>query len=190
MERGVPEVGRGEPGPPELLLRHHGHRSGRTGEGGERLELAGGDPPPRVVAGATPESPSQHVEDLAIGCQAVPEDAVVGGGAPGGDRGERGGGRGRHHRGDRAADALPARQRGREMRPGAELLPAEAVEDQEHHLAGAARRRRQPVAVGAGMSDPSRAGAGRGWRCSRPSRPAGGARSQWHPRRWASGPRL
>ena len=151
MQRGVAEVGGGEPGSAELVLGDHRHRTGATGERGEVLEGAGRHAAAGVVVASGAERPPEHVQDLVAVGQAVAEDPVVGGRPSGGDRGQCGGGGGRGHRGDGPVDALRRGQRRGQGGPGAQLRPAQSVDDQEHHLGGVAGRPGQPVlTVGAG----------------------------------------
>ena len=129
-------MGGGESGAAELVLRHHRDRPRGAAERGERLQPAGRDASTGIAGHAAPDGPAQHVEDLAVGRHPVAQHPVLAGRAPGGDRGERRGGRGRYHRGDAPVDPFGGRQGGCQPRPGAELLPTETVHHQQDHLPG------------------------------------------------------
>ena len=112
--------------------RHH--RDVVAEEGGEGLDVAGREGPTAVAGGRVP---AQHVEDLAAEHHPVAQQPVLGRCQAGGDRAE-GGGRGRRrHGGDGPAGERGERRHQRLV--GLQLLPAEAVEDQQHDLVGVAR---------------------------------------------------
>ncbi len=131
------QVGGGEARALQLGLADHRHA--RRGTAGTAAW-----PPARWPAGvaAGRRAPAQHVQHLAGDVHAIAHQAVLARGEPGGDRGEGGGRGGGRDGGDRAT--LHRCQRGREVAPGLELLPAEAVDHQQHHLPGAAHQRRAP----------------------------------------------
>ena len=143
---------------------------GMAGEGRVRLER----PWPEHGAGVgPPEPPAEDVEHGAVDAEPVADDAVDGRRQPGRQRGQ--GGR-RRARGDRRDRAAGGRRQGRGAgRPSPELLPAEAVEDQQDDLAGPSDRGGHPVRQGGriGAGGPGRAAPGRRWRCTGRRRPAG-----------------
>ena len=142
-EGGGAEVCGGEAGAGEVDLRHDGHGPCGSGKGHKRLERGDLDGPAGVVVGT--EGPPQHVHDLIAVGQTVPEDAVIGRGPPGGDRGE-GGGRGRRcDRGDGPIDTGRGREGRGESGPLAELRPSESVDHQEDDLASVSHLLGHPV---------------------------------------------
>ena len=143
-------MGGGEPGAAELVLGHHRHGAGGAGKGRAGLEPAGRHLPPYVTGRAAPEGPAEHVEDLVVEGQPVAQEPVVARRPSGGDGGEGAGRGGGGHRGDGPLDAVGTGQGGGQRRPGPELLPAQAVEDQEDHLVGTTGHVGKPVGVGVG----------------------------------------
>ena len=118
-----------------------GHdRDGPTEERGVPLDVEriGG-------AAAALHRPAQHVQHLLADEHAVAEDPVLRGSESGGDRGERGGGRRGQDRRDRASGH--GRELGHVGRVLPQRVPAEAVEHEEHHGVGWARRFGEPGGV-------------------------------------------
>ncbi len=107
------------------------HRRAVPGEGRHGLELRAGV---GLAGVAVPCRPAQHVEDLALDGDAVPDEAVLARRRPGADRSQGGGRGGRQDRADRAA--AHRRQGRRQVAAGTELVPADAVEHQEHDPLG------------------------------------------------------
>ena len=114
---------------------------GAPGNDCARLELRA--PARDIRASAPPQRPLQHVHDVAVEGDPVADHAVLGRHPPGDQRGQgaRRGARG--HRGDGPADAA-GEHRGQGGR-SAQLLLAQAVEHQQHDLAGPGHRFGKPA---------------------------------------------
>ena len=130
-------MGFGEGRPLQLGWGDDGDR--QPEEGGERLHLRRWQRPPSI---AVCRHPAQHIEHVALHQHPVPDETVLAGCEPGGDRGQRSR---RGRRGDRRDRPTGQCGQGRHQRLVLdELVPPEPVDDEHDDLVGVAHRFGKP----------------------------------------------